>query len=211
MKSLFPKYADKTLEDFQILDPSHEVALQKVKNYTASLIEMRKAGHGLTFLGPVGVGKTYLAEMVLKAAQETVYQRCTVNGGEEYPLLDKRYLIESITADSFIGLHQATMNKDVEADQRSEAHQEIRRIESVHFVLFDDVGREHLGATDWSSHLLFNVLRYRSNRRLPFLVTSNLSLVELKERYDEGFTSLLHGDTDIIVMEGEDFRCRRDN
>jgi DNA replication protein DnaC len=205
MKNLFPKYADKTLEDFQILDPSHEVALQKIKSYTASLIDMRKAGHGLTFLGPVGVGKTFLAEMVLKAAQETVYRKYGVD-------FEEKYSIESITADSFIDLHQTTMNKDVEADRRSKAHQQIRRIKSgVDFVLFDDLGREHLGTTDWSSHLLFNMLRSRSNRRLPFLLTSNLDLTEMAERYDEGFISLLREDTDIIVLEGEDFRCKEDS
>jgi DNA replication protein DnaC len=70
MSKLFPRYVDKSIEEFQILDPSHEVAVQRVKEYLASLADCRRYGFGLTFLGLTGVGKTFLAQMVLKSAEE---------------------------------------------------------------------------------------------------------------------------------------------
>jgi DNA replication protein DnaC len=218
MIGLFPDYADKNLEDFQIQDPSHEMALRTVEKYIADLRGMHRRGHGLTFLGNVGVGKTMLAEMVLKAAQATPYQSSILRSqwaepDEEPIIVEKKYFVESIRADAFIQLHQDLMDisKKDEYDGYQELRKQIRRLGTMHFVLFDDVGREHVGGSGWSNHLLFNVLRSRSDQRLPFLVTSNLNLTELAERYDEGFTSLLHEKTDIIGIQGGDFRCNEDS
>jgi len=195
LNKLFPRYAGKTLDDFQVTDPSHEVALREVKTYMGAVREARAAGHGLTFLGQAGVGKTYLAEMVLKYAQE------------------EGFSIESIAAATYIDLHydQMVYSKHDE-DEEYRTHQHIQRIQSqTDFVLFDDVGREHSGQSEWSNHILFNALRFRSDRCLPFLVTSNLTPTALNERYTEGFLSLLREVTTVLIIEGEDFRCRKDS
>src|ERR1700747_1196197 len=88
MNSLFPDYEDLCLEDFQPRDASQRDALKAVQDYMDNLPEVRKLGLGLTFLGPAGLGKTYLAEMVIKqAAQE-------------------RYSIESLEASTLVQMHQ---------------------------------------------------------------------------------------------------------
>jgi DNA replication protein DnaC len=193
MNKLFPRYADKSLADFQILDPSHEAALQTVKDYLSRLYECCRMGIGLTFLGPVGVGKTYLAQMVLKEAQA------------------QGHSIESVELSTYIDLHQERMmlsRSDPEGDEIQVVNQHIRKIRGkTDFVLFDDMGREHAGDSGWSNHILYDTLRFRSNRNLPFLITTSLPISRLDDRYTEGFSSLLHEVTELIVIEGKDFRC----
>jgi DNA replication protein DnaC len=208
--NLFPGYADKTLEEFQTLTPSHEEALRRIQAYTSNLIEMRKAGYGLTILGPQGVGKTHLAQMVLKQAKETVYKKYIAS---ESFTLEKKYTVESIEAETYISLHQKLMDMDKREDyeEYGEVRQAIRQLETAHFVLFDDVGREHNGSSDWTAHLLYNIVKFRYHRSRPFLITSNLPLEALAERYTKSFTSVLHEKTDVITITGEDFRCGRGN
>lgn len=217
MKGLFPPYANKTLDEFQVLNPSQEEALHRIKGYINMIPDMRRTGHGLTILGPTGVGKTYLAEMVLKAAQETVYKEYVPPfddlDEEEIANLkrryEKKYTVESIEAGTFIGLHLTTMDKEQESERRSAAHEQIRRIETAHFVLFDDLGREHAGESGWSEHLIYNTIKFRYHRKRPFLITSNLSPDELAGRYTEGLVSVLHEKTDILIMTGNDYRCEK--
>jgi hypothetical protein len=55
---------------------------------------------------------------------------------------------------------------------------------------------------------LFDTLRFRFNRGLPFLLTSNLGLPELRDRYSEGMTSLLKEATTIVGISGQDYRAK---
>lgn len=202
MNGIFPRYADASLKDFQVRWPDHEAALKTVKSYIEGLRENRARGHGLTFLGLTGVGKTFLASMVLKEA--------TAQG----------YSVESIEVDNYATLlHNKMMWSDMDEDDLAyKSHQHITRIRSkVDFLLLDDVGREHDPKTGpqrgagWSGSQLFNLIRHRSNRLRPCLLTTNLTMEELDLRYGEGFSSLLHEATDIIVIEAEDHRCREEN
>jgi len=191
LNKVFPRYAEKSLEDFQIIDPSHEEALQTAKDYMLRLPECRVKGIGLTILGPAGVGKTFLASMIMKCAKEE---------GDS---------IECIEASTYIEMHQQRMILD--GEDELEVHQHIRRIQRVKLLLLDDIGREHVGDSGWANTIIFNTLRFRYNRCLPFLVTANLSLDGLTDRYSQGLTSILHEVTEFIVIEGEDARCRKDS
>ena len=77
---------------------------------------------------------------------------------------------------------------------------------SADWVLFDDVGREFPSDSGWSQGEFFDTIRFRWNRNLPTLLTTNLPLAELERRYTEGLTSLLQESTQVILVEGDDFR-----
>lgn len=189
MNSLFPEYQDLSLEDFQVRDPSQQEVLQTVRSYLGDLKANRVTGRGLTFMGAAGVGKTYLAEMVLKQAHQ------------------ERYTIESITVATLVQMHQKLFGKLEDDYELASVEHQIERLQyQTDFVLFDDVGREYDSGSGWASQILFNVVRDRYNRKLPFLVTTNLPLPKLEVRYTESFVSMLHGKTDIFWMQGEDYR-----
>jgi DNA replication protein DnaC len=204
MKRTFPLYRDKTLDDFQVSNGSQAAAFSKVTAYVKELEEARAIGRGLTFLGPVGVGKTHLASAVLNEASH-----------HEPP-----YRIESIEEGKYVGLikHQFTLTQllrelhdDDTAEKLESTDNHIREIQgitrrSAEFVLFDDVGREHPSESGWSQGEFLEVVRGRWNRRLPTIITTNLTWDELTNRYTDSLTSVLKESSTLISIEADDYR-----
>lgn len=207
MRSVFPAYRDKTLEDFQIRHDSHRVALGKVEKYRANLDQHRTTGYGVTLIGPNGVGKTMLACCgVLREAQE------------------RGYRVEAVELSNYVSLHKELFGlqflikagHDDSVDRYVEVKRHIRSIQgllkrSADWVLFDDVGREYPSESGWSQQEFFDTLRFRWNRNLPTVLTTNLPLADLDRRYTEGLGSLLAESSEVIMVEGDDYRWRRDS
>jgi DNA replication protein DnaC len=205
VKQTFGPYHNKSLSDFLPVNESHELADKIVRSYMVRLDEARRHGRGLTIVGPNGVGKTLLASIVLNDAGQ------------------RGYRIEAIELAEYVGLHKDVFtlaqllrksDDDTLVDQYVKVRQHVRYIHGVSkhaadWVLFDDVGREFPSESGWSQNEFFDTLRCRWNRGLPSLLTTNLPLADLEGRYTEGLTSLLMEATDVIVMEGDDYRCRR--
>jgi DNA replication protein DnaC len=188
MNSLFPDFEDVTLDAYQPQDPSQEQALHAVKEYAELMVKAHLVT-GLTFIGEPGVGKTHLAQAVLRHAQQHGYK------------------IETMTASGYLELHHALIRRVEDNDDLASISRQIRRISyKTDFVLFDDLGREYDPGSGFATSVLFNVLRDRSNRRLPTLITTNLSIEKLHDRYTGGFVSMLYGKTKIINIGGEDYR-----
>lgn len=195
---LFNEFRDKTIGDFEILDPSHSYAVEATRQYMDGLKDHLRTGYGLFIMGPSGVGKTFLANMVLGRAM----------------LEDFR--IEAIEFANYVDFHhQMFMFQSQVRAGYDDAVQDVFRLHNrlqdiklrTDFVLFDDIGREHESGSGWSNEQLFDVFRTRWNRGKPTLFTTNLSMDELTRRYTPGFTSLLYKATRIILVEGEDYRC----
>lgn len=202
MNDIFVEYRNKTIGDFEIRDPSHSQAVEAVKKYMEAIKDHRKHAYGLFLTGPSGVGKTFLASMVLKCAQA------------------EGFSIEAMEFATYVNMHHRMFRYDSQvragySDAVEDFHGidvQVRRMHNrIDFVLFDDIGREHESGSGWSNEQLFDIFRYRFNRGKPTIFTTNKSMPELKSRYSEGFTSLLHGATRIILVEGEDYRCVEGN
>jgi DNA replication protein DnaC len=203
MHDVFHQYRHKTLDDYEICHDSQRVAADTVREYIGDLEGMRLQGRGLTFVGPSGVGKGFLASQVLIAAHE------------------KGYRIEALEMASYVGLIKDKFDlhdliktsSDEVVDRYVSVTEHLRRIQGsvkrcADWVLFDDIGREFPSASGWSSMQLFDTLRFRFNRGLPFLLTSNMGLSDLNHRYSEGMTSLLNEATTIVAVGGQDYRSR---
>ena len=200
MNDIFPQYRGKTLDNFEAVTPNLKEAVIAVQDYINDLGDMKDAGRGITFMGQNGVGKTHLACCVMSAAK----------GYQPRPTV-RPYKIECIELSTYIKLWQElwrVSKSDYDEDQER-AHylgEQLRLIERVQFLLLDDLGREHASDSGWSNEQVFDLLRYRWNRRLPTLVTTNLQLPGLDRRYTEGMSSFLHEATVLVIMDGEDYR-----
>lgn len=205
MNHVFNPYLGMTMEDFSVLNDSHRSAVATVGKYIENLDIVRENGRGLVFLGPNGVGKTALASIVLNAVAEHGYR------------------IEAIELAAYVGLckDQFSLSQimrrtddDEWVDRYVKTRQHVRSIRGItkrcaDWVLFDDVGREFPSESGWSQGEFFDNLRSRWDRGLPSILTTNLPMEELDLRYTEGVTSLLLESTTVIVMEGDDYRCRK--
>jgi len=182
---VFPQYQDVSLEGFQINHPTQADAVATIRDYIGDLSRNRVQGVGLTIMGPNGTGKTHLACTVLKEVG-----MCRV------------FHFECIEADSYLNLCRQAFK----GDSDDALHDHLRFIKSrADFVLLDDLGREEEFESGWSEQRLFNLTRYRFNRRKPTLVTTNLPLEQLTDRYTAGMVSFFMRANVNITVGGPDF------
>jgi DNA replication protein DnaC len=206
MRDIFGPYRDMTLEDIRVTDDYMQDALDQVTTYIANLDDNRAKGHGLTLLGPAGVGKTMLSCLVLKEAKARNYRIEAIEFTALVELVKKQYTLASFGKNG---------NEEAQ-DEWYRIEEHVRRIKggakrtAADWVLLDDIGREYESGSGWSANQLFDLTRFRYNRGLPFLLTSNCGEDQLDQRYTEGLVSFLHEATEVIYIGSEDYRTREE-
>jgi DNA replication protein DnaC len=124
--------------------------LRQVRAFTRSIEEKLDAGRGLWFDGPVGTGKTSLAILVAKAAEDA---------GRTYAVYPVPRLLAEIkrtfdrdASDSYMGF--------------------FRRLCTVDLLVLDDLGAEK--QTEWVLEQLYSIVNERWQDRRSIVVTTNL-------------------------------------
>lgn len=81
-----------------------------------------------------------------------------------------------------------------------------KRIREVDFLVIDDVGKEYKAKSNDLVEVHFDeLIRYRCNRRLPMILTSNTKMADMKGVYGNSVVSLLEGRCIKVTMEGSGF------
>jgi DNA replication protein DnaC len=165
------------------LDP---FVLRHVKEYVRGIEESLQSGRGLWFYCDVGTGKTSLAMIVSKAAQEA---------GASVAIYSVPRLLAEI--------------KDTFDSQSGHSYMQLfRRLCSVDLLHLDDLGAER--STDWVLEQLYSIVNERWQERRAIVLTTNLhDLDELREQLGARTVSRL---TEIcgdpIPVMGPDLRMR---
>jgi DNA replication protein DnaC len=129
------------------LDPS---LLRHVRSFVNRIDERIEAGDGLWFAGDVGTGKTSLAMLVSKAAQEA---------GHSVAIYSTPRLLAEI---------KATYDRDSDDSYM----RLFRRLCSVDMLHIDDLGAER--PTEWVLEQLYSIVNERWQDARSIIVTSNL-------------------------------------
>ena len=135
-----------------------KVSLQK-KEYPNIKFETSLFLHGKT-----GNGKTYLARQL------------ALEFFNKYDLTG-----EFITVVDLIQEYQNLYNE--KEDLKEKAKQTVSRCKNEMVLILDDIGTEKV--SEYSQSQLFDLINYRVENALPIIYTSNLSLEELKLKYNE--------------------------
>ena len=123
--------------------------------------EMLEKNQGLLFYGGVGTGKTFAAA-------------CIANY-----LLDRRV---SVIMTSFVKL------LDTMKGFREEDEALIHRLNKAKLLVIDDLGAER--STDTALEKVYNIIDSRYRAKRPVILTTNLSLSEMKETLDIRYTRI---------------------
>ena len=139
--------------------------LRLIQKYIQKLPDIRKEGLSLLFYGVNNAGKTSAAMILAKAFLLNKLTACCTNLREMTDLFAQGWKSE---------------------DERRAFDAKVRDRD---LLVIDDLLKElHNKAT---AAVLDSVLRHRSNRHMPFVITTNASMDELEAQYGPSFVALL--------------------
>ena len=154
------KFSYATFEHFK---PTkyNERNLKLCLRYAEKFDLMLEKNQGLLFWGDVGTGKSYAAA-------------CIANH-----LLDRKV---PVIMTSFVKL------LEVIQASREEEPAILSRLGYARLVIFDDLGAER--GTDYAMEKVYNIIDSRYRKGLPMILTTNLSLDEMKREVDVRYSRI---------------------
>lgn len=150
--------------------------LVQCKNYVDTF---SKQSCSLFFLGNTGLGKTFISSMIAKA------------------LIEKGFNVVFDSINNFL------IKAENDHFGRSNGNT-VETILDADLVILDDLGSEF--STPFNNSTLYNILNSRINMEVPTIVSTNLSLSELNEKYDDRIISRLTGMFTPYRFFGTDIR-----
>lgn len=132
-----------------------------MQNYVKNFTEFKKDGKGLLLSGPVGTGKTYLAACIANA------------------LIDKGYRVKMTKFTDLVN----TLQGMYEGKQRF-----INSLNDFQLLILDDLGVER--NSEYMQEMVYNILDSRYRSGLPLIITTNLTLEEIKKPQDIGHSRI---------------------
>lgn len=180
---IYKRYQKVTLEDMTVLDENKE-AFDVIKEYAEHVVHKLDAGLGLIIKGPVGTGKTTAAVAIMKEA-----------------IQNKRspYFISMISL----------LDKLMSFRDQEERYEFEQRIKNCALLVLDDLGGEYIGKDKEESFMLkriMSIIAERNQRSKSTIITTNLKIKELKERYNERVIDRLGSTNQIITLSGPSLR-----
>lgn len=150
--------------------------LVQCRNYVDTF---SKESCSLFFLGKTGLGKTFISSMIAKS------------------LIEKGFNVVFDSINNFL------IKAENDHFGRSNGNT-VETILDADLVILDDLGSEF--STPFNNSTLYNIINTRINMEVPTIVSTNLSLSELNEKYDDRIISRLTGMFTPYRFFGTDIR-----
>ena len=158
-----------------------QIALERAQNFVQNF---KEKGGNLLLLGQTGCGKTFLSNCIAKA------------------LLDEGISVIYFTASELFKVFEdQTFKKNVDV---ADLHDSIFDCD---LLIIDDLGTEF--PNNFTITKLFQCLNERLLRNKSTVISTNLSLEEMRETYSERITSRVFSYYDAIKLIGEDIRIKK--
>lgn len=174
--NLGERFGDRTFETF--IASRAKDAFDICKAYSESDAAIRN-GDGILLYGKQGVGKTHLAAAIANA------------------LVDRGIFV-------LFDTYSNHLNKLKQEFNSKEERKYLKRLMRVPMLVIDDLGKEK--QTDWTQQVMFDIINYRYEHKLPVVITTNLSMTNLEHYLDAAVFSRLCEMCRSICIIGSDFR-----
>ncbi len=159
-------------------------AFEIIKEYARNIVENLNQGLGLIIKGPVGTGKTTAAIAIMKEAVK--YKKSP-------------YFISMISL----------LDKLMSFRDQEERYEFEQRIKNCPLLVLDDLGGEYIGKNkddSWMLKRIMSIIAERHQRSKSIIITTNLPIKELAERYDQRAIDRIRSTNQIITLLGESLR-----
>lgn len=159
-------------------------AFEVIKEYASNVVENLNQGLGLIIKGPVGTGKTTAAIAIMKEAVK--YKKSP-------------YFISMISL----------LDKLMSFRDQEERYEFEQRIQNCPLLVLDDLGGEYIGKNkddSWMLKRIMSIIAERHQRSKTIIITTNLPIKELAERYDQRAIDRIRSTNQIITLLGESLR-----
>lgn len=163
-------------------DSKMPLNLNKCQDYAKNFVPGKE---NLLFIGGTGLGKTHLstsiAVEVVKVGYSVIYESAqNVFNAFEYDKFKNAF-----------GQEESKSNK----------------FRKVPLLILDDLGTEF--STQFTNACLYQIVNERMVNGLSTIISTNLSVQELIEKYDQRLISRLLGTYTLVQFEGEDIRLQK--
>lgn len=149
--------------------------------------QFEKNSGNLLFYGKAGSGKTFLINCIAKELIEQSYTVLYLSAVEFFDLLSNITFNKNISS----ALGQITMHELLQCD----------------LLIIDDLGSEM--ANSFTDSSLFDCLNNRLIHQKSTIISTNLSLEELKKSYSERISSRIFGGYTTFKIFGDDIRIKK--
>lgn len=143
----------------------------------------------MLFFGPTGTGKTFLSNCIARELLGTYHSVLYFSSVSLFQLLSKE------------------LQRDLEDSEREESKLLSEHLISCDLLIIDDLGTELLNA--YTNSRLFYIINERLLSGRSTVISTNLDLNELRDRYSERIASRIISSYNLIPFKGEDLRIKK--
>ena len=183
------KMADYTLDDFYAETYERRKMKKFVTEYIENLHENFDEGRGLYITGSNGVGKTFIASLILK---------------EAYRL---RYSCKRVTFMEYCERYQRA--REAFGESKDFLVGELyTNYKSVDFLVLEEIGKDTDNMTR-TIPIFEDLMRYREDKGLVTIIATNISAREFSEIYGKSLYSIIRGSLSLLNVEDDDMRRKK--
>lgn len=163
-------------------DLGNENLFNIAKEYVAKFREMKINNHGMLIYGDPGNGKTY-------------FSGCIANA-----ILSK--LVPVVCVGAIALTERINKTKRYWGDEG--IFTVLNTLGNADLFILDDLGTEE--DNKWTRAMIYQIIEKRNSSKLPLIITTNMTISDLRERYDERTFSRLTDMCSFIRNTGNDIR-----
>lgn len=160
------------------------IILDKTKQYVE---HFDSEGGNLLFYGETGLGKTFLSNCVAKAL---------LDSGHTVLYQTAIHLFEDVCGDVIMKKSQNPNSKEI-----------YRYLYSCDLLIIDDLGTEFTNS--FVSSELYDILNTRMREHKATLISTNLNMQELLERYEERIATRIFAEYKVFHFFGDNIRLAK--
>ena len=183
-------YADDVRDSLTGLTPYQNIqnAVSTAKAFIADFNLPDAECRNLLICGNTGVGKTFLTNCIARELISAGYGVVYLSANELVSILED-YKFKRNTADS------------------ETIHERYTAVQECDLLIIDDLGTEPVN--NFTVTQLFHLLNNRQLQRRSTVISTNLSMQNIKETYSERIFSRIASTYDYIRLFGEDIRLKK--